>query len=77
MVEVEHVVVSTAYRLHRSLRARWIAPHDFISTPALKFVGLGGGGGQLLTVLPSCDAFEQVIEALLGLLPVEGRAAWL
>jgi hypothetical protein len=29
MVEVEHVVVSTAYRPHRSLRAGWIAPHDF------------------------------------------------
>jgi hypothetical protein len=28
MVDVEHVVVSTAYRPPRSLRAGWIAPHD-------------------------------------------------
>jgi hypothetical protein len=30
LVEVEHVVVSTAYRPHRSMRAAWIAPHDFL-----------------------------------------------
>ena len=32
MVEVEHVVVSTAYRLHRSLRAGWIAPHYLLGS---------------------------------------------
>jgi hypothetical protein len=32
MVEVEHVVVSTANRLHRSLRAGWIALHDLLGS---------------------------------------------